>query len=432
MRKPGYLQRILLLFFSLLLSGHIYANDIPTAYSPIPAVDCVINPSQVIDLASPVRGVIDQLLVERSQQVVAGQVMAQLDAQVERANVELASFRANIQSEIQLGEINMNFDSRRQNRVESLHREKVISDDIADEAQREANVSRWNLEQARELAEVRRLELQRAQAQLEQKYIRAPFNGYVLDTFKHPGEYVEDQPILRLAQLDPLVVEAIVPMESFGQVKVGMQAEVIPEVLTDRKFTGQVIVVDRMGDTASNTFGVRLAISNPDNAIPAGLKCLVKFFKQSDEQIEQQAARYRASLLAETSIQRNESNEFEMAGSQPEEFTQGGQSEMESAAIPTILDQQEPAVIEKPLEVAENQGSPRGYLVLMPQGETQELTRERIANLRKSGIHDLQEVDHGVNKGLIMLGFFSTPDRAEHHLQRLEDLGFSAFIREWY
>lgn len=432
MSNPGYLQKLLLMTFSLAMSSQLYGSDVTREYSAIPAVDCVINPSQVIDLASPVRGVIDQLLVERSQQVVAGQVMAQLDAKVERANVELATYRASIQSEIQLGEINMSFDSKRQNRVESLHRKRAISDDIADEAEREANVSRWNLQQARELAEVRRLELQRAQAQLEQKFIRAPFTGYVLDTFKNSGEYVEDQPILRLAQLDPLVVEAIVPMESFGQVKVGMQAEVIPEILTDRKFTGQVIIVDRMGDTASNTFGVRLAISNPDNSIPVGLKCLVKFFNQSDEQIEQQAAQYRAALKEKKAIQEKASDEFVLDNRSPEDAPHGPQN-MEEPIGALALDLKESSGTENSLEVADvSTQSPLGYLVLMPQGESENLTRELLTKLRKSGIHDLQKVDYGHYKGMIMLGYFSTPDRAEKHIQRLESLGFGAFIRERY
>ena len=229
------LQRLILVSI-LASSGHLHAVE----YTELPGVDCVINPNQVVDIASPVRGVIDQILVERSQQVTAGQALAQLDAKVERANVKLAKFRAGIQSEIQLGQINMSYDSKRQTRVNSLHKEKVLSDDSAEEAEREASLSRWRLEQARELADVRRLELLRAEAQLAQKTIRAPFDGYVLETYKYPGEYVEDQPILRLAQLDPLVVEAIVPMENFGQVRVGMQAEVVPDVITDDTLIAQV------------------------------------------------------------------------------------------------------------------------------------------------------------------------------------------------
>ena len=38
-----------------------------------------------------------------------------------------------------------------------------------------------------------------------------------------------------------------------------------------------VTVVDQVFDAASGTIGIRLELSNPDYAIPAGLKCQVRF-----------------------------------------------------------------------------------------------------------------------------------------------------------
>lgn len=265
------------------VSFSVAAEKTGNRYSNIPGVDCVINPYKVADIASPVAGVIENLFVERSQPVSAGQVVAQLDADVEKANVKLARYRADIVSEIKLGQVNMKFDKRRNNRIHSLEEKQVISIEHIDEAEREAGLSRWKLKQAKELATVRKLELRRAEKQLQQKSIRAPFDGYVLDTYRHRGEYVENQSIMRLAQLDPLVIEAIVPMADFGKIKVGMSAEILPETATEQKLSGTVSIVDRIGDAASNTFGVRLVMENPDNRIPAGLKCIVKFLEQDGE-----------------------------------------------------------------------------------------------------------------------------------------------------
>ena len=38
-----------------------------------------------------------------------------------------------------------------------------------------------------------------------------------------------------------------------------------------------LIVVDRVMDAASGTFGVRLRLPNPDLALPAGIRCTVRF-----------------------------------------------------------------------------------------------------------------------------------------------------------
>jgi hypothetical protein len=41
--------------------------------------------------------------------------------------------------------------------------------------------------------------------------------------------------------------------------------------------SGEVIVVDQVFDAASGTFGVRLRLPNPDDIVPAGLRCRVTF-----------------------------------------------------------------------------------------------------------------------------------------------------------
>jgi hypothetical protein len=94
-------------------------------------------------------------------------------------------------------------------------------------------------------------------------------------------EYVEDQAIVRIAQLDPLNVEAIVPIELFGKIYLGMAAEVHPEILVAETRPARVTVVDRAGDAGSGTFGVRLEMPNPEYELPAGLKCDLRFLPDS-------------------------------------------------------------------------------------------------------------------------------------------------------
>lgn len=423
-------------------------------YSQVPAVDCVINPYQVADIASPVSGVIESIMVKRSQQVEAGQALAQLDARVERANVELARYRAGIQSEIQLGLVNHDIDSRRKGRVDSLHRENVLSDDNADEAERESRLSRWKLEQAKELSEVRKLELQRAEEQLAQKTIRAPFSGYILDTFKFKGEYVEDQAIVRMAQLNPLVVEAIVPMEYFGEIRVGAKAEVIPEIVGDTKMTGIVSIVDRIGDTASNTFGVRLVVNNGEYQVPAGLKCMVKFYQQSDEAIAQQAAELNKMEQAshgQGAVAVSAEDEMVTDTAKKEPITSSEVTEKPDASVTTdsaansdsremvadAVDVNDKEPVGQMQEAAADvdqasSQSPTGYLVLIPQMDTQQNTDDLIVELRNAGLTDLLQVDQGPHAGYIMMGLFSTPFGAQNRLQAIEKLGITGIIRERY
>nr|WP_281170618.1 efflux RND transporter periplasmic adaptor subunit [Psychromonas arctica] len=240
-------------------------------------VDCVINPYKVVDVSSAVSGVLDTVKVERSDWVKKGQVIATLESGIERASLALAKVRADIDSEINLSKVNLAFDEKYQARIGKLYERNVVSYKIKDEADREVELSNWEVQQAKDMKKVRKLELQRAKEQVKQKTIRAPFDGFVIQKFKAEGEYVEDLPIVRIAQFDPLLIEAIVPMELFGKIEIGMVGLVYPELYSDDPKQAQVVAVDRMGDAASRTFGVRLELPNPDFKIPAGLKCEMKF-----------------------------------------------------------------------------------------------------------------------------------------------------------
>lgn len=242
-----------------------------------PPVDCVINPYKVVDISTAVPGVLASVKVNRSDWVEKRSVIAVLESSVEAATVALARVRADIDSEIQLSKVNLVYARKQQARVGKLYNRKTVSDKVKDEADRDVELSTWELQQAKDLKKVRGLELQRSIEQMNQKTIRAPFDGFVLRKFKDEGAYVEDEPIVRIAQFDPLLVEAIVPMELFGKIDLGMVGLVYPELYADTPREARVVAVDRMGDAASRTFGVRLELPNPDFKIPAGLKCEMKF-----------------------------------------------------------------------------------------------------------------------------------------------------------
>ncbi len=423
-----------------------------TAYSPIPAVDCVINPYRVVDIASPVAGVIENIYVERSQQVSAGQVLAQLEASVERANVELARYRAGIQSEIGLGEVNIVFDRQRKKRVDSLLEEQNISLDNADQIEREVQLSKWKLKQAREMADIRRLELRKAEEQLRQKSIPAPFDGFVLDTFKYRGEYVEDQAILRLAQLDPLVIEAIVPMENFGEIQPGMQAEIVAEVLLKDRLQGEVIAVDRIGDTASNTFGVKLSMPNPDNRIPAGLKCMVKFLAAASpppvpDTAAQAAEEAQDNRIIRTAVPAVQSSNFAIISSAeaatspdpstlPDDALPGGSAmkiagdaEIELQA-PAGADASPAAESFDPVQVAVTAPTPSSYMVLVEQSSSNDGQADIVDRLRAVGVDDFMVFTSGANAGFVSLGVFSKRANAVTRQQALDQLGFTTFTVE--
>jgi RND family efflux transporter MFP subunit len=237
---------------------------------------CVITPSQTVELGTAVPGQLHEVLVDRSDTVTSGQIVASLDSRVEAANLEIARFRAATETQVRLREAAFAIDRRTERRLSSLAASKVASAQDKDRAARESRLSAWRVRQAKDDLELYALEMARAEARVDRRTIRSPIDGTVLARLHNPGEYIEDDPLLRIVKLDPLYVEAILPMRLFGRIEAGMQADVIPELEGSGTHVAKVDLVDAMGDAASGTFGVRLTLSNPDKQIPAGVKCRVQ------------------------------------------------------------------------------------------------------------------------------------------------------------
>ncbi len=239
--------------------------------------DCMIGPNDVIDIGSPVTGVIEEVVVERSDVVEADQVLARLEADVEAAAVKVARARALRDVDVDASRASFLLDQQRRERAMKLFENKAISLDQRQEVEAEAALSFLEIKRAKEDRRLAGLQLEQATATLERRIIKSPVSGIVVERLMAPGEVVDDEPMLRIAQVDPLRVETLLPSSAFGDVEPGDQAWVVPEPPHDEPRTAVVSIVDRIIDGASGTFGVQLRLANPDHELPAGLRCTVRF-----------------------------------------------------------------------------------------------------------------------------------------------------------
>lgn len=239
------------------------------------SLGCLITPSEVVELGSPVVGVIERIDVERGDRVKKGQSLAQLTTDVERASVAVAEARASNQAELQAASSTQEFARRKQERTDSLYRDKFTSLQNQDQAQTEAALAELKLLQAREQKRQSAQELGLARAQLAQRTIKSPISGIVVERYMSQGERVEQRPVLKIVALDPLRVEVIAPASEFNKIRPGMIANVTPELANIGERKAKVVLVDNILDAASNTFRIRLELPNPNNTLPAGLRCKV-------------------------------------------------------------------------------------------------------------------------------------------------------------
>jgi RND family efflux transporter MFP subunit len=241
---------------------------------------CLIEPDRAADVGSPVIGIVEAVLAERGDFVRAGQLLARLRANVERASVGAAEIRAQADADVRGAQANSDFMNQKLLRAEDLVKQGFISRQALDQVRAEADVAAQKLVQAKEQQRVARRELELARAQLGQRLIRAPFDGIVADRFVSVGERVEEKAMFRVAKINPLRVEVIVPAALFGTVQKGMLAKVTPELPNASAVDARVVLVDRLVDAASNTFRVRAELPNADASIASGLRCKAEITAQ--------------------------------------------------------------------------------------------------------------------------------------------------------
>jgi RND family efflux transporter MFP subunit len=242
--------------------------------------DGLIEPRMVVKVGSGVYGIMDTVTVDRGDMVKAGQVVATLQSGVERATMELAQARAEMEATIKGKKEELEFAIRRLNRLKDLYDRKAIPSNEWDDAETKKILAEHQLAEAYENKKLAEMELKRSTEVVNRMTVKSPLTGVVVERFLSPGEYIENQAILKLAQIDPLYVEIIMPVKTLGSVKVGMKGAVKPEAPVGGMYTAKVIVVDRVVDAASGTFGVRLELPNPEYRLPPGLKCKVVFLKE--------------------------------------------------------------------------------------------------------------------------------------------------------
>ncbi len=242
--------------------------------------DCLIEPSQTLDIRSPVNGLIERVHVERGSVVKRGAVLVTLESTVERAATELARFRSTTDGAIQSAESRAAHAARKLRRKSDLAEKSYTSAQDRDDAEAEQAIAQADALTARENKQMAKLEFAYTSAQLAQRTLRSPIDGVVTEQTMHAGELAEagdNKPsILKLAQTNPLRVKLILPVAWYTKVKPGMQAEVTPEKPLDGRFTAAVTSIDKVIDAASGTFQVRMDLPNPDGRLPGGVKCKAK------------------------------------------------------------------------------------------------------------------------------------------------------------
>jgi len=232
----------------------------------------------VIDLGSASDGIVEAILVERGDPVVAGQPIARLESNAERAALRIAEAQANDYVQLDLARNKIELIEKEADRTQTLAAKNLTATNVLDAVMSQLKQAQLELRLAEQRQNLAVLEKLRTEAELDRRIVRSPIDGVVLRRLIGPGEYVYSQAqIARIASIDPLYVEVFLPTEMYPSVSENVEAHIQIAEPIGGIYTARVIAVDKVFDAASDTFGVRLSMPNPEALLPAGVDCRIQF-----------------------------------------------------------------------------------------------------------------------------------------------------------
>jgi RND family efflux transporter MFP subunit len=227
-------------------------------------------------------GRIERVLVDIGDRVAAGQVVAtldrrELDAQVDAAEASIAVAQASIESA----------DAALSNALTEHARAKTLYEsgavprqqlDGAETAQRAATAQR-NLAQAN-LAQAQAA-LRRAREVQRDATLTAPVAGFIVERNYDAGAIPGDLPVVVVADIRQLKLEAGVSELEAGRLRTGLPASVAVQAKPGEEFSGQLAAIAPEVDARNRHFQIEVRVDNSKGTLLAGMFATARIVLQT-------------------------------------------------------------------------------------------------------------------------------------------------------
>lgn len=217
----------------------------PTDWTPRIAAIGFIEPIQGINVSNEAAGIVRVIHFESGQKVSTGDILLELDADVEKANLRSAEGR--------LPAVRANLERMRQ-----LFARGSVSKGQLDEA--EANY--------RELQG----QVDSLKAVIARRTIRAPFDGVMGIRNAFLGQYLNaGTDIARLEDISQFRIRFTIPQTRIADIAVGQALNIFVDAYPETPFEGEITAIEPQVNPESGVVQVQASIPNKDGKLRSGM-----------------------------------------------------------------------------------------------------------------------------------------------------------------
>jgi len=222
-------------------SAVVKAEDWAPTLSAVGSISAV----QGAVVATELGGVVSQIAFENGSTAKKGDLLVQLDASAEEAQLHSA------EADVELARSDLE-------RSRDLATRKVISKAELDAAESKFKQKGGSVDQMRSM--------------ITKKTIRAPFDGQLGIRQVNAGQMINaGQQVISLQSLDPVFADFALPQQNFAKLSQGLEIRVTTDAVPGRVFTGKLTAVNSMVDVATRNVTVQATLENPDHVLRPGM-----------------------------------------------------------------------------------------------------------------------------------------------------------------
>jgi multidrug efflux pump subunit AcrA (membrane-fusion protein) len=252
----------------------------PGANEPNGTERSFTKPSEERALAFSSPGLVVKVNVKQDEPIKVGQVLAEQDVSVEKANKAMYEIEANsaVEEEYAIADVELK-------KVELARKEKLFNQGNKAINQLELDEARLNVKRAEASVKIAQQKRQTAaaqagieQAKIDLKRIVSTVDGFVQKLDTQPGEVASSQiekPAIRVVKSDPLWIDVNFPAATAAKIKPGQAMQVRYVTEENKWMKAQVLSLQPVVRSGSQVQTVRLVMPNPDG-VPPGLEVYVK------------------------------------------------------------------------------------------------------------------------------------------------------------
>lgn len=215
----------------------------------------IAKASKTIDLSFRVSGPLIELPVNRGDEVSTGDVVARIDPRDYEVNV------STVQGKLNEARAVLTRSEADYNRLKS-----VFAQDPGATSEAAVDQARQNRDSARANVHSLGASVASAQDQLSYTYLKAPFDGTVVDKYVDNFEDVQaKQPIVRIVDDSQIEMVINIPESLIGLAADAKNIEVIFDPFPDRIIPAQIKEIGKEASTTTRTYPVTLIMEQPED-----------------------------------------------------------------------------------------------------------------------------------------------------------------------